>query len=212
MTTLLTFGDSNTWGALPVEFLGQRRRLDRTKRWNGVAMAALGPGWELIEEGLPGRTTEHEDEVMGRHMDGSLGLPIALQSHGPIDVMTLMLGTNDCKDRLQQSAEDIAASLGKLVDICLDPEMQERHDGFKLLVICPPPVFHVGCLADQFTAAAPKSQALPPLVEAMAAAKGVGFLNAGDHIESSRVDGIHFEEDGHLALGKAVAEALRALV
>ena len=211
MKTLLAFGDSNTWGALPVDHPTRRFRYGPNTRWTGIARAVLGPDWSLIEEGLPGRTTRFEDPVMGRHMDGSLGLPIALQSHGPIDVMTLMLGTNDFKTRFNVSAEEIAASVGGLVDFCLSGEMQDRHQGFKVLLICPPPIFEIGLLSDQFVGGAEKSQSLAKHISAIAADRGVGFLDAGAHIQSSQIDGIHFAEDAHQTLGRIIANSVQEL-
>ncbi len=109
MPALLTFGDSNTNGVLPIRIEGERRRLGPADRWPGVALAALGEGWSLAEEGLPGRTTAHPDAEMGPHMDGRVGLMIALETHWPIDVMTLMLGTNDLKVQFDVTPERIAA-------------------------------------------------------------------------------------------------------
>ena len=56
---------------------------------------------------LPGRTTCLPDPVMGAHMDGVVGLRIALESNGPIDLLTIMLGTNDAQYHHARSAEQI---------------------------------------------------------------------------------------------------------
>ena len=208
MPTLLTFGDSNTHGTRPIEYEGQRRRLGPGARWPGICIEKLGLDWDLVEEGLPGRTTCHPDEEMGPHMDGRVGLFIALESHGPIDVMTLMLGTNDLKAQFAVSPAQIAADIGTLLDIAGSDEMQERHGGFEMLLICPPPILEVGVIAEQFTGGAKKSQAMSKLYGAEARARGVGFLDAGAVIESSAVDGIHYEAVMHVRLGHAVAEAL----
>lgn len=209
MTVLMTFGDSNTHGTPPIVDLGAYRRFDAATRWPVLAARALG--WELVEEGLPGRTAQFPDPVMGAHMNGQDGLKIALQSHGPIDVLTIMLGTNDVKARFGAAPELVTGGLASLLDIAQSPEVQTRHGGFRILVICPPPVLEQGPIADQFYGARARSLALPPLYAALASARGCGFLDAGQVIEVSPQDGVHFEPEAHAALAQAVAAALRAL-
>ncbi len=209
MTVLMTYGDSNTHGTPPIVDLGQYNRFDAATRWPVLAARALG--WTLVEEGLPGRTAQFADPVMGAHMNGQDGLKIALQSHGPIDVLTIMLGTNDVKARFGASPELVTGGLASLLDIAQSPEMQTRHGGFRILLICPPPVLEQGPIADQFYGARARSLALPPLYAALARARGCGFLDAGQVIEVSPQDGVHFEPEAHAALAEAVAGALRAL-
>lgn len=212
MPVLLTFGDSNTHGTPPIVNRSEYQRFGPGIRWPSVAQAALGPGWELAEEGLPGRTAQYEDPVMGPHMNGRVGLRIALQTHGPIDVMTLMLGTNDVKTRFAATPEDVVVGVAGLLDVATSQEYQDRHGGFRILLICPPPVLEVGPLAAEFWGAAARSQALPPLFAALARSRGVGFLDAGRVISVSPVDGVHYEAAAHATLGRAVAEAVKALI
>jgi len=210
MPVLLTFGDSNTHGTPPIVDLGVYRRLDRQTRWPGVVRAAL-PEWEVVEEGLPGRTAQFDDACMGSHMNGQDGLKTALESHGPIDVLTIMLGTNDVKARFGVTAEGVTGGIASLLDIAQDRLMQERHGGFRILLICPPPVLEQGPIAGQFYGATERSRALPVLFQGLARARGCGFLDAGRVIAVSPVDGVHFDEAAHAALGRAVAEAVGAL-
>jgi lysophospholipase L1-like esterase len=106
--TLLCYGDSNTHGTPPLHRLGEPyRRFGPEVRWPRLAARALGPDWDLVEEGLPGRTAQYDDGVMGAHMNGVPGLKIALQSHGPIDALTIKLGTNDTKACFGASPETI---------------------------------------------------------------------------------------------------------
>ncbi len=209
--TLLCFGDSNTHGSPPIVTRGEAYwRFDADTRWTRVA-AGLLQGWEVVEEGLPGRTAQFPDPVMGPHMDGREGIKIALQSHGPIDAMTVMLGTNDTKTRFGADPARITAGIAGLLDIATSLEMQQRHGGFGILVICPPPVLEQGPIASEFTGARDKSLGLSALYRALAEARGVGFLDAGQVIEVSPTDGIHFEPEAHRALGQAVAEAVQRL-
>lgn len=210
--TLLCFGDSNTHGSPPLVRLGEpHRRFDAGTRWTRVAHRLLGPEWELVEEGLPGRTAQFDDAVMGPHMNGQPGLKIALQSHGPIDVLTIMLGTNDTKACFGASPERITGGIASLLSIAFSLEMQERHGGFRVLLICPPPVEETGCLAGVFHGGRARSLALPPLYRAEAEAMGAAFLDAGEVLKVSPLDGVHYDEAGHAALGAAVARAVAAL-
>ncbi len=209
MAVLLTFGDSNTHGTPPIVDPEVYGRFDASVRWPARTAAALG--WDLVEEGLPGRTAAFDDPVMGAHMNGQVGLRIALHSHGPIDVLAIMLGTNDVKARFGASAEGIAGGIASLVDIAQDAVVQRRHGGFRVLLICPPPVLEQGPIAGQFFGGRSRSLALAPLLGDLARARGCGFVDAGALIEVSPLDGVHFEPEGHAVLAVAVAAALRSL-
>ncbi len=209
MPNLMCFGDSNTHGTPPITLRGVYDRFPPGLRWPARAAAALG--WDLAEEGLPGRTAQFPDVVMGDHMDGRIGLRIAMNSHGPLTHMTLMLGTNDVKTRFAATPEIVAAGIAGLLDYALSMEMAAKHPGLKVLLICPPPVEEVGPIRVEFWGAAAKSRALPPLYRALAASRGVGFLDAGAVIAVSPVDGVHLDAAAHAALGDAVAAAMRTL-
>lgn len=209
--TLLCFGDSNTHGSPPLATRpAPYDRYGPDVRWPGVAAAALGPDWTVIEEGLPGRTAQFDDPVMGAHMNGQMGLRVALNSHGPLDMIAIMLGTNDCKPRFGGSAQSIVAGITSLVDIVHSDETQSRHGGLDILLICPPPVEETGTLAGEFFGGARVSRALPPLYRALAEARGCGFLDAGAHIAVSPIDGVHFSPEAQQTLGKVIAGAVKA--
>src|SRR3990172_7397939 len=113
MKAILCYGDSNTWGYDPTT----QDRFPRQVRWTGVLAQELGPEYYVIEEGLSGRTTVWDDPVEGLHKNGRTYLLPCLESHQPIDLILLMLGTNDLKMRFSVPAADIAASVGVLVDV-----------------------------------------------------------------------------------------------
>jgi lysophospholipase L1-like esterase len=211
MPNLLAYGDSNTHGTPPIVTRGVYQRFDAATRWPQACLRALGPEWTLAEEGLPGRTAQYDDPVMGAHMNGRVGLRIALESHGPLDVLALMLGTNDVKTRFASTPEMVVAGLAGLLDVALSQDVQARHGGFKILLICPPPVLEVGPIKAEFFGARARSLALAPLFSALAASRGVGFFDAGSVIEVSPQDGIHFEASAHRVLGAAIAAQVLAL-
>ena len=205
---ILTYGDSNTHGTPPIRKRGVVERYDAKTRWPKIMQSDLGHDWELIEEGLPGRTTSHTDPVMGPHMNGQIGLRIALQSHGPIDQLVIMMGTNDLKAHFGLTAAGVTAGVAGLLAIAKSDEYQTRHGGFDVLLVCPPSVIETGSMSDVFYGAAAKSVELPALYGALAAHWNVGFLDAGAHINPSHIDGVHFDADAHTTLGHAVAAAL----
>lgn len=208
--TVMTFGDSNTYGTPPAHAKGEMRRFGPDVRWPMVMAQALGAGWSVIEEGLPGRTTCCADPLMGAHMDGQLGLRIALESQGPIDVLTIMLGTNDIQTHHCMSVDQVVGGLAGLLLIATSEPYQLRHDGFDILLIAPPATLEEGTYKDTQMGAAAKSQTLPAGIAALAAHWGVGFFDAGAHIGASPIDGVHFTAEDHVILGKALAAEIGA--
>lgn len=207
MPLILTFGDSNTHGTQPMV----TRPSDRprhTRRWPVVMAEELG--WDLVEEGLPGRTFAFPDPEMGPHMDGRLGLFMALESHGPIDAMTIMLGTNDLKAHFEATPEEIAAALGFHLDVALSEEMQARHGGFEPLVILPPRPYAAGILAEIYVDAADRGEAVQTAMRAEAEKRDIAVFDANSVIAVSEVDGVHFDAAAHETLGRAVAAFIRS--
>lgn len=203
--TILTYGDSNTYGTPPMESREHHPRL--TGRWPVVMANALG--CNLIEEGLPARTAcSLPANAQEPHLDGQIGLQIALRSHGPIDRLVVMLGTNDLQTRYGKTADMICAGIASLLVTAHSDELQDRHDGFETMIICPPVVIDGGTFIPEFMGAPAKSAQLPELYAALAERWNCGFLDAGKVIKSDPLDGVHFNATAHAALGQAVADAL----
>jgi lysophospholipase L1-like esterase len=209
---VLTYGDSNTHGTMPMTTLEDMGRFGPSERWPGVLAAALGSGWRVIEAGLPGRTTVYPDPVSGVHKDGLAILPAVLESHLPIDLVVLMLGTNDLKWRFQAPAIEIGESVSALVRHVLQSFAGPAARPPKLLLVAPPPVLEAGCLAEIFAGGAAKSQRLAAIYADIARRHAVPFLDAGAVIVSSPLDGVHFELDEHAKLGRAVAAKVREIL
>jgi lysophospholipase L1-like esterase len=209
--TVLVYGDSNSHGTAPMPTLLDMKRFGPGERWPGVMAAALGPGWRLIEEALPGRTTVHPDPVSGVHKNGLAVLPAVLESHAPLDLVILMLGTNDLKARFALPPVEIAVGVEQLVRHVRQGFTGPGGGAPALLLICPPPVEEAGCLAEIFAGAPAKSRRLAPVYAEVAARWGAAFLDAGTVIGPSPVDGVHFEAEDHARLGAAVAGAVAGL-
>lgn len=207
--TVLLFGDSNTHGTKPMPDLAGAGRFDREERWAG-RLAKLLPDWEVITEGHPGRTAVHDDPVEGEHRNGLRVLPALLESHKPIDVVVVMLGTNDLKPRFSVNAGDIAHSLERLVRMIRASDCGPGGAAPQVLLVAPPPILEVGCLAGMFEGGAAKSQRLAAEVEAAAKRAGVPFLDAGKVVEVSPIDGIHYDAEANPKLAEAFAAAIRA--
>jgi lysophospholipase L1-like esterase len=209
--TILCYGDSNTHGTAPMTSLEDRRRLGRLERWPGVLAAELGDGWHVIEEGLPGRTTVHPDPVEGEWKNGLAVLPAILDSHFPIDLVVLMLGTNDLKPRFQVPPVQIATSVERLLRVIRYSEAGPGNSAPRSLLIAPAPVVEEGSLAEVFAGGPARSQLAAPYAEA-ARRHGAAFLDAGGIWTVSPVDGVHFDAAEHAKLGRAVAAVVRDLV
>ena len=212
--TILCFGDSNTWGYDPVasESSPFPRRHAWTKRWTGVCAEALGSDYRVIEEGQNGRTTVHDDPLMP-NTNGQRYLPPCLESHKPIDLVVLMLGTNDLKSKFKLSSGEIASGAGILARSILKSEAGPEGGAPQVLLVSPPVVEDVSGLpnlAEKFAGAREKSLGFPEAYEAVAKELGCGFLNPQPLIATSKIDALHLEESEHGKLGAAIAEAVRA--
>ncbi|WP_308915625.1 GDSL-type esterase/lipase family protein [Jannaschia sp. LMIT008] len=207
--TILAFGDSNTHGTVALSRPGQLDRLPPGSRWPDVA--ARLTGLDVVVEGQPGRTTVHDDPIDGAHKNGLRVLPALLETHRPIDRVVIMLGTNDCKARFGLRGWDIAAGAVRLAHLvrASDAGPQGRPPG--LLLIAPVPLEETGILAEAFQGGRARARAVAPALEAEAARLQWPFLDAGRHAAVDPVDGVHLTAEGHLALGRAVADVLSGL-
>jgi lysophospholipase L1-like esterase len=194
MKTILCYGDSNTWGYSP----STQDRYSRDERWGGVLRNALGEGYLVIEEGLGGRTTVWDDPVEGIHKNGQTYLLPCLESHQPIDLVVILLGTNDLKRRFSAGAFDIAQGAGVLVRVVQKSETGPDGKAPKVLLLAPPPVADLAGtdFVEMFKGAEEKSKHFSREFRRMAEELGCEFLDAAEVIVSSK-------------LGQAVATRVR---
>jgi lysophospholipase L1-like esterase len=209
--TILCFGDSNTFGTPPMTDLEDSRRFPRDTRWPTVMGDALGQDWTIIEEGLPGRTTVHDDPIEGQWKNGIKVLPAVIETHRPFDLILIMLGTNDLKTRFSLPASDIAASAGLLIDMARMIPPLKGLAAHQPLLIAPPPIVEKGCLVDMFAGGYEKSRGFGQLYGDIARGRGVPFLDAGTLVRSSETEGIHWDADQHVAFGRHMAGFVRGL-
>lgn len=204
MPAVLVFGDSNTHGTCPMVALGDVRRLGPGRRWPDVMAAELGARWQVVAEGQPGRTTVHDDPIEGVHRNGSRVLPALLESHAPLDLVVLMLGTNDLKMRFNVAAQDIALGLGVLAG-----QVARHAPGAAVLFAVPPPLRPAGCMAGIFSGAEARQRGLGEQVRAVADGFGGHVIELAPAIAVDPLDGVHYDAATHAALGGLMAGAVR---
>ena len=203
MKRILCFGDSNTWGYDPET----DERYDNKTRWPCVMGSLLGDEYEIVEEGMNGRTTVWDDPVDGL-MSGLNYLKPCLLSHKPLDKVIVMLGTNDLKDRFCVSAYEIAKSAGRLVQMIQASDAGPKGAAPQVLLIAPPPIVVGENGLDTREHGLVKSQQFARQFAEIAKELGCDFADAGEFIESSPVDGIHFSAEAQRDLGKSLAKVV----
>jgi lysophospholipase L1-like esterase len=207
--TVLCYGDSNTYG-YDVESAG---RFPREVRWPGVCRERLGPGFEVLEEGLNGRTTCWDDP----YTDGRNGrryLAPCLRSHAPLDLVVLMLGTNDLKAIFRVDPPEIASGVASLVDVIRVSSAGPDGRPPRILVVAPAPLGEVTRRSALwgFGLAVERSRQLSAHVATVAELTGADFLDAGAVASVTPTDGVHLDAAGHRGLGTAVADRVRTLL
>ena len=211
MKTILCFGDSNTWGCVPLTGPHPPRRYGPAQRWPGVLRRELGDAFWIVEEGLNGRTTVWDDPLEPFRNGKELLLPCLL-THQPVDLVIVMLGTNDLKSRFGLGARDIAAGAGLLLDTVRASDCGPEGSPPQALLVCPAPVGRLGMFAEEFAGAVERSRDLAPHYAAVADARSCPWIDAGAHIRSSDTDGIHLDALNHERLGVVVAQQARLLL
>jgi lysophospholipase L1-like esterase len=207
MKTILCYGDSNTWGYNP----DIKERFAWNERWTGVLQHELGEDYHVIEEGCNGRTTVWDDPIEG-YKNGKEYLIPCLVSHKPLDLVIIMLGTNDLKKRFSLSAYDIANGAGVLVEIVQKSDAGPGERPPQVLLMAPPPIGKLTEFAEMFEEAEARSRKFSVHYRRVAEEYGCKLLDTAEFIVSSDVDGIHLEVDAHRKLGQAVADKVRRML
>lgn len=212
---ILVFGDSNTWGYHP----GNKNpfppydQWGDDVRWPGILQNRLGDGYTVMADGLCGRTAAAKDDIEP-YTCGKDQIVPSLRSHSSLDLLILMLGSNDLKARYGYTAFDVAHSVGMVVETALTAKDAFRDCRPNLLLICPPPLGNLNrsFFAFEFQGSEEKSKQMTPFFEIMAARYQTAYLNAGEYACFSAADGLHMEADQHLKLGEAVAAKVKTIL
>lgn len=207
---VVCFGDSNTWG-----YSGENgTRFDEDTRWTGVLSKELGSAYTVIEEGQNGRTTVWDDPVEGEK-NGLRYLVPCLESHAPLDLLVIMLGTNDLKHRFCVGPAEIAQSVARLVQTAKSPVYGRGNRAPMILLMSP---VHIGDIEKgpfffMFNhEASARSKELALFYKNTADELGCAFFDAAGVAVCDRFDYVHIDPQGHAALGKALAKFIGSLL
>ena len=214
---IVCLGDSNTHGycADPGDCADGGIRFNEQERWTRLLQQGLGEEYLVIEEGLSGRTTCFEDPIHEGLSALSYVTP-CLKSHEAVDLLIIMLGTNDTKDRFYASAACIGIGLSRLVKKAMATECWGDRKP-NILVICPPPIGE-GMLqspvADTMgTGCVEKSRQLAQYYRQQCELLSCHFLDAGSiPCEFNQIDYMHLTRQGHASLTKALTELVPTLL
>lgn len=201
---VLCYGDSNTYGQRSDDVFKGRWPTDI--RWTGQLQELLGDGYYVIEEGLSSRTTDLEYTKPG--YNGRTYLTPCLMSHNPIDVVVLMLGTNDCRTMYGQSENEITHAIEGLID-----DIETHSPAARIVLVSP---IHINDEAPQFNAlyhrnydheSVHKSAALGGLYSKLAKRRGLLFLDASG-VAHAGTDGVHFDQVSHGPFANSLAKLI----
>jgi lysophospholipase L1-like esterase len=209
MKSIMCFGDSNTWGFNPEN--GKRYRYE--ERWTSVLQKSLGADYLVIPEGFNGRTTVLTDPFIACR-NGLKVLPAIIGSHYPVDLLVIMLGTNDTKTFFNQPVDAIGRGMESLVSAVRGKGYGGENADPEIMLVAPAPVtdgdrkkaaFDIRQFDENAMA---KSRELAREYEERAKALRCIFFDASKVAKVSPVDGVHLTRESHKALGEALAKAI----
>lgn len=212
---ILCFGDSNTWGFIPGSYNPETDYLERyarDQRWTGLLQEKLGSAFHVIEEGLNGRNTNIDAvDMPGRN--GASYFPMLLESHGPLNLVLILLGMNDCKTTVNRSADDILEGFDELLH-----HINNSFDGADMLsppqvLLCTYPLpVHENGFEGEFVGAMEKLAAVNAGIREIATDDGIPLLDIASKITLSDIDGIHFDEKAHQLFADELYAKIKELV
>ncbi len=205
MKSILAFGDSLTWGYVP----GGAARHDFATRWPNVLASDLGSA-RVIEEGLNGRMTVHDDPIVEENRSGSAVLPVLLASHSPLDLVIIMLGSNDLKFERRCTARDASYGVKRLVEIIQRYGYPSGCSTPDILVVSPPALVNTedAEFDDLFGHAIAESHRFAGHYSLL----GVTHFNASTVCVASDIDGVHMDAANTAALGRALVPVVREIL
>lgn len=211
MKQIVFYGDSNTWGHNP-ETGGGRYPFD--VRFTGLLTARM-TDCHICEEGVCGRTAMAEDTLTG-FRSGVKFLPCILNTHSPIDLLVIMLGTNDLKPKFSLKAAEIGFGIEELLRIVRSPLVWHGVQSPEVLLVSPIEVgAHVQStdMQHEFDATSvEKSKALGAVLADVAQRWDCHFLDAAKVTPPSEADAIHLDAAGHRAMADALEAKIREIL
>jgi len=217
MKTILCYGDSNTWGFLPNEEEPDpaTTRYPWHIRWPGVLQSLMGEEYRVVENAINGRTTFFEAPVSGfRH--GAAAIDYVMLANMPVDLITIMLGSNDVKEHFHASPYLIGKGLEAIIDKIRLGGYGPYGQSPEILIIAPASlpdsIVHTWLKREFDETSVEKSAKLAGIYEEIAQIKDCHFLNASDFVEVSDKDALHLDETAHAKLAAAVSQKIKNLL
>jgi lysophospholipase L1-like esterase len=211
MKTILAFGDSLTFGANP-QSGGPRHPYE--DRWPTALEQALGGKARVIAEGLGGRTTVFDDYSSVADRNGARVLPTLLESHKPLDLVIIMLGTNDLKVYINGTAFGAAMGVKRLVQIVRQHPYDVGQPVPKVIMVAPPLTVETdhADLQPMFAPRADEAKLFDGLYSRVAGELGVGYFNAASVAVADKRDGVHLDQANTRAIGLGLAPLVRSML
>jgi lysophospholipase L1-like esterase len=210
MKSILAFGDSLTWGFEGGTF--KRHAFD--VRWPNVLAAGLGHKVHVIEEGMNGRTTVFPDPTCDAERNGAVALPMLLTTHQPLDLVIIMLGTNDIKYANRCRAFDAAMGIERLIGMVKSHAYNADFAIPKILIMAPPSLVPTRneWFNDLWGHALAESKLFARHYARVAEEQGVHFFDAGSVAKADETDGGHLDAANTIAIGKALVPEVKKIL
>ena len=210
MKTILCYGDSLTWG-YDAASLGRHALEDR---WPSALGAELGGDIEVIAEGLNGRTTAFDDHLAGADRNGARLLATILTSHAPLDLIIIMLGSNDMKPWIHGNPVAATQGMQRLIDIVRGHDYPFDWPAPQILLVSPPAVSSTDNaeFKEMFAGGDDASKRLAAQYSALADDAGCGFFDAGSVAATTPLDGVHLDAENTRHVGRALAPLVRVML
>ncbi|TCD13135.1 SGNH/GDSL hydrolase family protein [Oricola cellulosilytica] len=210
MKTVLAFGDSLTWG-YDAKTLARHKR---ENRWPVALAQALGGRVDVAAEGLNGRTTAFDDYLGEADRNGARVLPTLLTTHKPIDLVIVLLGTNDLKPAVAGQAIAAKQGMAKLVGLVRRHDWSLEVGTPEILIVAPPPFCETANpdFAAMFAGKVEESRMLGSMFGDLADELECGFFDASTVAKTTPLDGIHLDADNTKAIGKALAPVVSLML
>lgn len=209
MKHILAFGDSLTWGFQA----GTWTRHKFEDRWPNVLAAGLGGRARVIEEGQNGRMTVHDDPYVLENRSGAVALPILLSTHQPLDLVIIMLGSNDLKWEGRQRAYEARLGMARLVEIVRTFAYKPGCDIPRILLVAPPHLLPTQDeeFAAYFDHAIAESKNFAYEYQRLAKERNCDFFDAAS-VASADLDGIHLDAANTRAIGTALVPVVKHIL
>ena len=207
MKTILAYGDSLTFGHDAET--GGRHAYEN--RWPSALEAGLGGKARVIAEGLGGRTTVFDDFSAAADRNGARLLPTLLDTHKPLDLVILFLGTNDLKPYINGTASGAAMGVKRLIEI-VKTHPFGVHPTPKVIVVSPPLTVATdhADLKPMFRLGAEEAPAFAEHYARIARDTGAGFFDAAKVAVATPLDGVHLDAANTRAIGAALVPLVQS--